>query len=163
MEWNSEEGRVALRKAFPDGYLATRGVLTVGGWEAVGDGRGGVNWQYGMGVEGPVVMEVGRIDDTVKAALLAGDLLPLPDPSDRANWALLVTDLAESLGYPPEDHEALALVSVPHPEGKLWKLLRLGTYEHGGPEFACLGLWGPFGEDKDAAWVLVAAKVTLGR
>jgi hypothetical protein len=48
MDWNSEEGRALLWKAYPDGYLAKRGVLTVGGWQCVegeeGEDAGTSGW-----------------------------------------------------------------------------------------------------------------------
>ena len=83
--------RELLWAAYPDGYLAMRGVSTVGGWHCVGDQThhcdsfGGMWWVKALAA-GP-----GSIDD----AWRAGDLLPYLDPeNDPATWACAKLDLA---------------------------------------------------------------------
>lgn len=91
MDWNSKEGRDLLWKAYPDGYLAKRGVMTVGGWTYIGfDGRH--SW-----VREPSEQYINSECDLTKIYEGRGDLLPLPDPSDTATWACLLEDLAEAV------------------------------------------------------------------
>lgn len=120
MDWRSEEGRALLRRAYPAGFLAARGVTTVGGWtcvrvrnedETVVGLVGLAAWMLyaeGYGFLGPCFtaihrgdyigvagasVEDGMVQDRIHAAFLAGDLLPLPDPADPATWACLLADL----------------------------------------------------------------------
>jgi len=102
-----------LHKAYPRGFLAMRGVLTVGGWTSLGKAdtplvkvpgtmwwhpdpnrRCGALWEgWPQGSHKEVV-----------AALAAGDLLPLVDPAETATWACLLADLAEAaFGEPGTD------------------------------------------------------------
>lgn len=103
MDWNSEEGRALLWKAYPDGYLAKRGVLTVGGWQCVADGQNRpepyILFLPPKRNSSPEILwlphqNTGPLVD----AIPRGDLLPLPDPSDPATWACLLQDLAEASG-----------------------------------------------------------------
>lgn len=87
MDWTSVEGDKLLWEAWPAGYLATRGVLTVGGWTCYEPGfigsLGGWRWIHPQ-------TGLSNIAESHKA----GDLLPLPDPADVATWSALIEDLA---------------------------------------------------------------------
>lgn len=123
--WRSDEGKALLWKAYPDGYLAVRGVLTVGddvgSWTCLGgpDVHGMTAWASSTAPAGgdlawsaPVGFRVGKrplfaedcelptpeLAARLNRALLRGDFLPLPDPSDAATWACLLADLAIACG-----------------------------------------------------------------
>jgi hypothetical protein len=79
------ENRVLLRRAYPEGYLAMRGVRTVGGWtliEIMDDGH-------------PVFTHPQKNSAGQWTAMEAGDLLPLVHPDETATWACLLRDLAD--------------------------------------------------------------------
>lgn len=86
-------GKELLWRAWPDGYLAQRGVQTVGGLTCV---------DILSPVEGLAFLcQAGTftiLDDSAhtKRVLQAGELLPLVDVSDVATWACLLADLAKA-------------------------------------------------------------------
>ena len=102
--------RELLWRAFPDGYLAMRGVATVGGWQCIVAFRDG-NPNSGSGIfyssaghfytmcwpEG--VKDAMRVPEVLaSAALNRGDLLPNVDPADTATWACLLAELGRTAG-----------------------------------------------------------------
>jgi len=87
MDWKDGKGRALLWRAYPSGYLAMRGVLTLGGWQFVSMGNTPACPQYMDDPSRVLGQAAGR-----------GDLLPLPDPVDLATWACLKADLAKSEG-----------------------------------------------------------------
>lgn len=99
-----------LREAYPDGYLAMRGVLTVGEWQCVGDHAETPTWLASGGPRSALDMDwptgehtlfpdVGRRSPALQRALVAGDLLPNLDPeNDPATWACVKRDLADAAG-----------------------------------------------------------------
>jgi len=111
MNWNSEEGRALLWQAYPDGYLAMRGVTTLGGWICLdvmphppADSNPGYwhkRW-YANNKSAHIAVGWGGITFTfddmneqrIDEAQACGDLLPHPDPTDPATWACLLADLA---------------------------------------------------------------------
>lgn len=111
MDWNSKEGRALLWQAYPEGYLAKRGVRTVGGWWCQHEIDGG-DADQGAGIFActsgrftPARLWPDGVKDVVRlptgacaAALTSGDLLPLPDPADAATWACLLADFAAAEG-----------------------------------------------------------------
>lgn len=80
--------RDLLWKAYPDGYLAMRGVLTVGGWQLWNPERG-----FWLQADGRTKS---KLTAQYRKALADGDLLPNLDPSDTATWACALRDLAEA-------------------------------------------------------------------
>jgi hypothetical protein len=107
--------RELLRRAWPDGYLAMRGVLTVGGWTCCGvappddgDGEERVAWWHAHGGKRPALR------------MAEGDLLPAVDPADTATWACLLRDLADAV-WPgeaaPVDRIAL------RGSGSIWRVV----------------------------------------
>lgn len=94
--------RELLWAAYPDGYLAMRGVDTVGGWQCVQDNRVVPSrWVRAPGIAYHVQHES---DPEVRCARDAGDLLPNLDPiGDPATWACALRDLAEAM-WPGENH-----------------------------------------------------------
>jgi hypothetical protein len=146
MDWNSEDGRKFLLKAWPDGYLGVRGVFTLEGWTM--NGEGGNVYDY---VDGALY----------ERALEKGGLLPKPDIHDRATWGILLADLAKSCGYPATPTNVYSLVPVRQPEGWLWKLFCMGIYDHGGPEFSCLGIWGPYRKETSVEEALVRTRAWI--
>jgi len=110
VNWNSKEGRALLLRAYPAGYLAVRGVLTLGGWTPGSQGfigsLGGWRWHNPNNAWSSVVV-----------ACAHGDLLPLPDPADHATWACLLADLAAA-GPPVEDPEGRYTMT---PGGLTWR------------------------------------------
>lgn len=80
--------RELLRKAWPEGFLATKGVGTVGGW--LFDGH---RWlKISANTEGAYLRHTQPMPGEVRS----GDLLPRVDPSDIATWACLKADLASA-------------------------------------------------------------------
>lgn len=108
MDWNSDEGRALLWKAYPAGFLDVRGVFTLGGFLCTGINQ---RWLYPDAGGAPS----GRKHDPSHAIFeqyrLHGDLLPLPDPNDPATWACLLVDLWEACP---------AYVKGPAPTGHTW-------------------------------------------
>ena len=108
--------RELLWKAWPDGYLAMRGMLTVGGWHCVARreheslwtllrSEGGMTTVYGLPCGGPPYERRScwrpEMDDFRLCAEL-GDLLPQVDPQvDPATWACCKLDLARAAGVAP--------------------------------------------------------------
>ena len=97
--------RELLWKAWPDGYLAMRGVKTVGGWVCqqtephllfTKDDMTGrypqVDW---------AVIKQGRSYCSLVETPFDQDLLPNIDTADAATWACLMQDVATALGLPP--------------------------------------------------------------
>ena len=104
-----------LWKAWPDGFLAARGVSTVGDWMCVqplpADHRVAPNTP--LWLHPNKVCLYGRRDDgfyvgygpgasinqtPFTEAIAAGALLPNVDPTDTAAWACLLADLAMAAG-----------------------------------------------------------------
>lgn len=95
--------RDLLWKAWPDGYLAMRGVQTVGDYTYLADGV----WVEIGSISNPTVAVVPfewRCSETIQAgeedtqALLErGDFLPNVDPTDAATWGCLLYDLGAAL------------------------------------------------------------------
>lgn len=100
-----------LWKAWPAGYLAARGVLTVAGWHCWAIEPWGARayngpvWVNPDGVffdgdiDGDAANPFDQVGDgfastNFRQAVEAGDLLPNVDPSDVATWACLLRDLA---------------------------------------------------------------------
>ena len=103
MDWNSTEGRTLLWRAYPNGYLAKRGIVSVMGWvcvEARTEHETSCWWAASPELSESIVgakifrLLAGLPDCRVSA----GDLLPRPDPVDAATWACLVEDLAAAAG-----------------------------------------------------------------
>ena len=128
------EGRVSISpdllwRAWPDGYLAVRGVQTVGDWHCVDVGAGGEGtslWSRSTPDSGGLT-ELGLLEGMPDARVNAGLLLPCADPGDAATWACLLRDLAEAVN-----------VRVAHEKGK--------------PDYAFFGpggfaFWRSFGPD----------------
>ena len=120
MDWNSEEGKALLWKAWPDGYLAMRGVTALNGAVCVRVFKcrmsRGVELHPCFYLPGPdAIPGKGRPS---RSAVLTPDgaqgygasavwwdeqwddnwLLPHPDPADHATWACLLADLAKADG-----------------------------------------------------------------
>lgn len=110
MDWQGDEGRALLWKAFPMGFLPKRGVLTVGGCQIVG-----ATEPNSRGIQSIRVLPHGydyhvTVDSiisgphhlthfgTLQIELENGDLLPLPDVQDIATWTLLCAGLYERRG-----------------------------------------------------------------
>jgi len=117
IDWRSSEGIALLRQAYPCGYLATRGVLTLGGWVCRGSGdadEGGewelptafvdsdgkpcrtgalrphqFTWWKRWGNFTNCSSDFYDLRDT-------GALLPLPDPRDVSTWAALLWSLGSA-------------------------------------------------------------------
>lgn len=121
MDWDSVEGRAELWRAYPKGYLVGRGLRTVGGWNCLGSegaDKGGAWYRLGAFGDAKTQKPTGNLSGTYQSAALiwykhtgafgnsstgffdardAGDLLPLPDSRDTANWAILLADLAHTV------------------------------------------------------------------
>lgn len=87
-----------LWKAWPQGYLAMRGVHTVGGFTCVAVEDGQSWWCSEQGV-------CRRLDDMDPEILKAGRLLPKVYLADTATWACLTRDLATALEVPSRPDE----------------------------------------------------------
>ncbi len=109
----SVDDRELLWAAWPDGYLAMRGVMTVAGWQCIGVAtdkslwfplrREGTAPILGLPSGGPPYEQRSswRADmDPFRLAADMGDLLPDIDPTDTATWACLKADLARAAGAP---------------------------------------------------------------
>lgn len=100
--------RNLLWQAFPDGYLAMRGVTTVGGWTcwrtAEHDGKTVVatfirNKVFGeVNCFGGFVTWNNKPADLPDTPVSSGDLLPNVDPADTATWACLLAELGRVAG-----------------------------------------------------------------
>lgn len=104
--------RELLWKAWPDGYLAMRGVQTIGHWQCRWSAMAGrfgeftraegnlVQGDTGLGPIRRIIVngaEPATRDD--EGEHTRGDLLPNIDPTDRATWACLLHDLGTSIGW----------------------------------------------------------------
>ena len=104
MNWNSDRGKALLWAAWPAGYLARRGVLTLGGFtclfthDPVYPDRGG-GW---LSETGPCWT---WLTDLPAEVLRRGALLPRPDTDDAATKACLLRDLWEAAGKPASGGE----------------------------------------------------------
>jgi len=101
-----------LWEAYPEGYLAMRGVSTVANWTCIHANEPLSRWAYGQwGSERPrefnidsdikktVHLAFGLAENDVRTLLLeGGGLLPNVDPSDPATWSCLLVDLAKAIG-----------------------------------------------------------------
>ena len=97
--------RKLLWRAWPDGYLAMRGVATVGGYQCVGVAHTSI-WT--------ILRESREIDHPdVQIDIGRGLLLPNVDSTDTATWACLLKEL---------DPRAVALRRIPPPYGPTWEL-----------------------------------------
>jgi len=97
MNWSSEEGRELLWRAYPDGYIAMRGVHTVGGWTCIAR-PARLDVAVFRQLNDPMEVWVGADPDSASMSLVrSGDLLPLPDPGDPATWACMQANLAEAV------------------------------------------------------------------
>jgi hypothetical protein len=97
-----------LQKAWPDGYLAVRGVQTVGGWVCSYKERGTTIFNDGGTAGGSFIgirstepfIFVDRISEEHAAKFISdGWLLPDVDTADTATWACLLKDLADAVGF----------------------------------------------------------------
>ena len=161
MDWNSEEGRNRLSKAWHKRCVEERGVLTVGGWQSCLDQFGTLRWLPPSGDKWLADRWQNPGEIAFDQALERGDLLPRPDPSDRATWSCLLADLAKANGYERRDSQVCCLVPIRSEQGQLWKLFSMGVYPYGGPEFTCLGVWGPYTKERsvDEALVYIRARI----
>lgn len=92
--------RELLWKAWPEGYLAQRGVKTVGDWQCVGAGEWGSNWIH-VGTGGGLFPLHAPGFPDFEQARTTGHLLPnLVPETDLATWACAKQDLAAALGWP---------------------------------------------------------------
>lgn len=109
MDWLHTEGRALLWQAYPNGYLAMRGVLTVGGFSVDGvEDYGRMRVRFTQGNNGGISLDRNRgdfFDNTGKftnagawSCFQNGDLLPLPNSDDPATWYCLLSDLAHAPG-----------------------------------------------------------------
>jgi hypothetical protein len=104
--------RELLWKAWPDGYLAMRGVQTLGHWQCRWAAMGGrfgefiraegnlVQGETGLGTIRRIIVHSSEATRDDQGEHARGDLLPLVDPTDTATWACLLQDLASALGLP---------------------------------------------------------------
>jgi hypothetical protein len=86
--------RELLWKAWPNGFVAMRGVQTVGDWLCWSGGDDDPSWvdvTNRHGFNSPFTYTFDQ------KTLKIGDLLPKVDPSDAATWACLLRDLAEAV------------------------------------------------------------------
>lgn len=99
----SDISRELLWLAWPKGYVALRGVSTVGGWQTyrVWDKTSpeeiNCGWMRPFGILD--LCECKR-QGFITRALASGNLLPNVDPADTATWACLKKDLALAAGAP---------------------------------------------------------------
>lgn len=85
-----------LWQAFPSGYLAVRGVSTVGGWQCAGFARDGITDRW---LQPKTFFVLTADHKPLLEAHSAGDLLPNVDPSDTATWACLLSKLAQFVDF----------------------------------------------------------------
>jgi len=170
MDWNSEEGRALLWKAYPDGYLARRGVLTVGGWQCVEgeegedeeDGDTSSWWRPIPDNDG--LTELGLLRDLPDARVNAGDLLPLPDPTDTATWACLLQDLAEASNRFEHRKPWVGFAfdiwpDTPAPAG--YRCWIFSVHDTGGRSFASFTLPESITDEDGGAEALIRARASL--
>lgn len=124
MDWMSQEGRKLLWSAYPDGYVAMRGVYTLGNWQCEymddpePDGTRTSGWlrpPSGIplpddGSGEPPLEELGILDGLPDVRVDAGELLPWPDPGDVASWVCLLAEFQQALPIGPPDREITGYV-----------------------------------------------------
>lgn len=103
--------RDLLREAWPDGFLAMRGVGTVEGWSFVRANPDGISWRVLSPHDTIHALYPRRIqhvrrtgealecwsDNEIEVACAAGSLIPNLDPhNDPATWACAKRDLAQA-------------------------------------------------------------------
>ena len=168
MDWRSDEGSSLLRRAYPDGFLARRGVLTLGGLlvTSVEDSKfSRQRVTFSHGTNGYLVFERRRGDFFTTAgvftnaraweSLRRGELLPLPDTADPATWACLLADLQFSVWQ----CESINPVWFPMSRRDgCWRLASVLSKSNGGPA----GPHRDFDTDtQDPTEALVRAKISV--
>jgi len=171
MDWKSEEGRALLWRAWPEGYLAGNNrVLTVGGWVKVPGGFGKPCWVAPSPLErnewrGWPELVKGEDWPLWNAARQRGDLLPLPDERDPANWATLLGDLAKAINAKGEKWKVayaptnLVWYDQPGWGGAEWILATVMFHDDPDPVLTTIATFGPFDCSADEA--LVRARIQL--
>ena len=106
MDWTSGKGLDLLKRAYPSRFLPRRGVLCLEGWTVDATDSFAT---FSLGFDSPTftidlakmkIAEVYRIDRQHASKIWRrGDLLPKPDVRDRATWACMLDDLAQTLGW----------------------------------------------------------------
>ena len=117
--------RELLRRAWPDGFLAMRGVGTVGGYDCIPDRDGGLHWFPRSGVPH---MPAGNwySEDGTHPRIKDGDLLPNVDPTDIPTWAGVLADLATAVGQGPRWPRGLTWVMAK----PYWRLMFFDRVGH---------------------------------
>lgn len=168
MDWNSEEGRALLWKAYPAGYLGKRGVLTVGGWQCFSVYKDRAVWTAPLNYSYDARQTLWFTGEDhlrgVAHRASQGDLLPLPDPSDPATWACLLQDLAEASGRFEHRKPWVGLAfdlwpDAPEPPGFYCWLLTV--HDTGGRSFASFTLPASITDADGGAEALVQARIRL--
>jgi len=129
-DWNDPKLRELLWRAYPEGFLPMRGVLSVGGWTVVEPNEEEepcflAPWKD----EGPYCeMREWSLSTDVKwshlthEVLPAGDLLPNVQPDDSATWACCLQDLAPLVNM--DKHTALSWAPLRDEGGHIgWQLV----------------------------------------
>lgn len=107
------DDRELLWKAWPEGYLAMRGIMTMGGWQCLGVVADCSLWfpKLAEGSTAPVVGLPSGVPpyeqrsawrpemSMFRTAADIGELLPMVNPRDPASWGCLVQDLANAAGF----------------------------------------------------------------
>lgn len=155
MDWQSDEGKALLWKAYPDGYLSTRGVHTLHRYECISSDQKAC-WIQWSGERVERTGDAWRVNGTPTSQSRAhrqGGLLPLPDVTDGATWACLLQDLAQALGWP--DCSNLVWVARVSMYKGMWFLARAipGPAWEGARDFVLA--------TEDAAEALVRAKIQI--
>jgi len=88
-----------LKRAFPEGMLAKRGVQTIKGWQFVSECvifcEGGL-YEHGVKpLDTHIIYDAKDRKTTLGAWIGQGDLLPNVDPRDAPTWACLIRELAK--------------------------------------------------------------------
>jgi len=84
-----------LWRAYPDGYLAMRGVSSVEGWLCSGSNEKASHWLNKVYTHETILHEGGPYHQSRDQ----GDLLPNVDPADAATWACLLQDLSSAVTW----------------------------------------------------------------
>jgi len=140
-----------LWKAWPEGYLAIRGVGTIAGWQCVKTDRTFTIYGH-REAEAEIVFRDGMTSLHSSQAVERGDLLPNVDPTDIATWACLLQDLAQARG-------------LSDCFGLTWRRMtstrwEVSGYERRGAVFSCQSV--EFNTDTyDPAEALVRARIQL--
>ena len=106
-----------VRQAWPKGFLAIRGVLTVGGWTCLGPSPNHLHGGNSLWLAPDMVSIYVQSPDSFVwcyggdpfdhapflRALEAGDLLPRVDTEDPATWGACLASLGRALGFSDED------------------------------------------------------------